>query len=74
MDDAGIDCESWAENVAPEFDSSFSDEDADSIVVGWIGFPGHRTNLLGDYDEHGIGVEVRDDGGVVATQLLRSNA
>lgn len=57
-----------------EYDSSFSAEDADSvadsIVQGWINSSGHRRNILGDYDEQGIGVDIRDDGRVMATQLF----
>lgn len=77
LDDADIDCDSWAENIAFEYDPSFSEEDADSvaesIVDGWISSPGHRQNLLGDYDEQGIGVDIRDDGQVMATQMFCSN-
>lgn len=76
--DAGIDCNSWAENIAYEFDPSFSEEDADSvaesIVNGWINSPGHRRNILGDYDEEGIGVDIRDDGRIMATQMFCSNS
>lgn len=77
LDDAGIDCNAWAENIALEYDPSFSEDDADSvaesIVAGWISSPGHRQNILGDYDEQGIGVDIRDDGRVVATQLFCSS-
>lgn len=72
LDAAGIDCTGWAENSAYEYDTSFSPEDADSvadsIVQGWIDSPGHERNLVGDYDEQGIGVDIRDDGRVMATQ------
>lgn len=70
LDAAGIDCTGWAENIAYEYDSSFSPEDADSIVQGWIDSPGHERNLVGDYNEQGIGVDIRDDGRVIATQLF----
>jgi uncharacterized protein YkwD len=77
LDEAGIDCDSWAENIAFEYDPSFSEEDADSvaesIVDGWISSPGHRENLLGDYDDQGIGVDIRDDGQVMATQIFCSS-
>ena len=76
--DAGISCDSWAENIAFEYDPSFSEEDAESvaesIVDGWIDSPGHRQNLLGNYDEQGIGVDIRDDGQVRATQMFCSSS
>lgn len=76
LDAAGIDCGGWAENIAYEYDSRFSAEDADSvadsIVQGWIDSAGHRRNVLGDYGEQGVGVDVRDDGRVMATQLFCS--
>lgn len=78
LDDAGIDCTAWAENIAYEYDSSFSEEDADSvaesIVNGWIDSPGHRQNILDNYDEQGIGVDIRDDGQIMATQMFCSNS
>lgn len=51
LDAAGIDCTGWAENIAYEYHSSFSLQDADSIVQGWIDSPGHERNLVGDYNE-----------------------
>ena len=78
LDDAGIDCTGWAENIAYEFDPSFSEEDAasvaESIVTGWINSDGHRRNILGDYDEEGVGVDISDDGRIMATQMFCSNS
>ncbi|MFC7008488.1 CAP domain-containing protein [Halalkalicoccus salilacus] len=78
LDDAGIDCNGWAENIAYEFDPSFSEEDADSvaesIVTGWINSTGHRRNILGDYDEEGVGVDISDDGRIMATQMFCSTS
>jgi len=42
-----------AENVAW---SSGSDDAGKTAVDGWINSPGHRRNMLGNYDECGIGV------------------
>lgn len=38
----------WAENVAAGYDPA-------SVVDAWINSPGHRANLLGDYNYVGIG-------------------
>jgi uncharacterized protein YkwD len=38
-----------AENVA------FGNLDAEQVVNGWIKSPGHRKNMLGDFDRIGIG-------------------
>lgn len=75
LEAAGIDCSGWAENLAYETDSEFSADDAqsvaDSIVQGWIDSDGHRQNLLGDFEEEGIGVDVRNNT-VTATQMFCS--
>lgn len=75
LDQAGIDCRGWAENIAYEYDSGFSAGDAasvaDSIVQGWIDSDGHRRNIRGEYSEEGVGVAVADDT-VYATQMFCS--
>lgn len=75
LDDAGVDCRGWGENIAYEYDSSFSEDDAnsvaDSIVEGWLSSSGHRRNIVGDYDAEGVGVAI-DGGTVMATQLFCS--
>lgn len=45
---------SAAENVA--FNGGFADP-AEEAVQGWLGSTGHRTNIEGDYNVTGIGVE-----------------
>lgn len=34
----------------------------DGVVAGWMGSPGHRANILGDYTHIGIGYAVAGDG------------
>ncbi len=45
LDDGGIVCSGWAENIASEYDLSFSEADANSvaedIVNEWFKSPGH---------------------------------
>lgn len=76
LDAAGIECNGWAENLAWEESANVSDGEAESIansaLEGWIDSEGHRQNLLGNYDEEGIGVAVREDE-VYITQVFCSN-
>jgi uncharacterized protein YkwD len=39
-------------------------------VDGWINSPGHRKNMLGDFNYSGIGVHVTSDGRYYLTQLF----
>ncbi|WP_058557381.1 CAP domain-containing protein [Thiohalocapsa sp. ML1] len=55
-----------AENVA--MNQGHADP-AEQAVSGWLGSPGHRKNIVGDYGSTGVGI-VRDaDGAVWITQL-----
>jgi uncharacterized protein YkwD len=75
LDEAGLDCNAWGENIAWESSQDVSEGDADSIadstVEGWINSEGHRQNLLGNYDEEGLGAAV-GGGEVYITQLFCS--
>jgi uncharacterized protein YkwD len=46
---AGIAGRCVAENIA------FGDDDPGTLVRRWMGSPGHRQNILGDYTKVGIG-------------------
>ncbi len=43
---------------------------AASAVEAWMKSPGHRANILGDYDMTGVGVERSADGSYYFTQIF----
>jgi uncharacterized protein YkwD len=53
-----------AENVA------YGQQDAESVVKGWIRSKQHRKNMLGNYNKIGIGVAKSRDGTLYFTQLF----
>lgn len=58
---------SFAENVA----YSQNYEDPVKIAVdGWMKSPGHKKNILGDFEETGIGVSINKEGKFYITQLF----
>jgi len=44
MERQGLNCHGWAENIADGYNS------VDDVMDAWINSPGHRKNLLGDYN------------------------
>ncbi len=58
---------SAGENVA--LNSGFADP-AQEAVTGWINSPPHRTNMEGDFDLTGIGVDKKSDGTFYFTQVF----
>lgn len=48
------------------------DAAAKDFVDRWIASDGHRTNMLGNYLNMGVGVAVDDDGAWYATQIMGS--
>lgn len=58
---------SAGENVA--LNSGFADP-AQEAVTGWINSPPHRTNMEGDFDMTGIGVDRKSDGTFYFTQVF----
>ncbi|PJD90779.1 MAG: SCP-like extracellular [Legionella sp.] len=60
--------QSGAENVA------FNYKTAKIVADGWIHSPGHRRNILGHYDQTGIGIAYDTSGRPYFTQLfLKTN-
>jgi uncharacterized protein YkwD len=58
---------SIAENVA----HSYNYKDPVKVAIhGWMKSSGHRTNILGDYEETGVGVAISEDGKFFVTQLF----
>jgi uncharacterized protein YkwD len=41
-----------------------------AAVNGWMRSPGHRENILGDYDETGVGIAYSKEGRCYITQLF----
>lgn len=54
----------FAENVA------YGHLDGKGVVDIWIDSPGHRKNLLGDYEYIGIGIAEAKDGSLYFTQIF----
>lgn len=54
----------FAENVA------YGHLDGKGVVDIWIDSPGHRANLLGDYEYIGIGIAEAEDGSLYFTQIF----
>ncbi len=74
-----VEREFYGENVAMSGGiggSSQSDAEAESIAqefaVMWWNSPGHRANMLGSYDNIGVGVAVTNGGDWYATQIFES--
>lgn len=55
------------ENIAMGYDSP-----ADAML-GWMNSPGHRANILHDYDSIGVGIAVGADGQKYYTQIFAAN-
>lgn len=64
---ATIPLSSAGENVA--LNNGFSDP-AQEAVTGWINSPPHRTNMEGDFNLTGIGVDRKSDGTFYFTQIF----
>lgn len=41
-----------------------------TAVTGWMNSPGHRKNIMGDYEETGMGIAWSEDGKFYITQLF----
>lgn len=54
----------FAENVA------MGKLDAQGVVDGWAHSPGHRKNMLGDYNLTGIATATADNGTIYFTQIF----
>lgn len=58
------DCRSGAENVAYNY------KDAQDVVKNWLTSPGHRRNILGNYNLTGIGLARDSRGKIYFTQIF----
>lgn len=57
----------FAENVAYSYNY---DDPVNIAVDGWMKSAGHKKNILGDFDETGVGVSVNKEGKFYITQLF----
>jgi uncharacterized protein YkwD len=72
LDQDGITCSGWGENVLQnnQADQSAA-EAADITVQQWMDSTGHRENILNsEFTEEGIGVAITDTGELYATQVF----
>lgn len=72
LEQDGISCTRWGENVLQNNQADQSATDAaDYSVQQWMDSPGHRENILeSDFTEEGIGVAITDTGELYATQVF----
>eukprot|EP00877_Chromochloris_zofingiensis_P000383 jgi/Chrzof1/10345/Cz04g38190.t1 len=67
VQNSGINWRSAGENVA--YNYGYSDP-AQTAVTGWINSPGHRANMLGNFNLSGIGAAIAANGAVYFTQVF----
>lgn len=58
---------SFAENVAY---NHYYDDPVKVAVDGWMKSAGHKKNILGDFEETGVGVAISKEGQFYITQLF----
>jgi len=62
----------WFENVSGCGDTRSAEAIAKCVVEGWRNSPGHYVNMIGDYDELGVGVAFTQDSMAYFTQVFRT--
>ena len=62
----------WFENVIGCGDTRSAEAIAECVVEGWRNSPGHYTNMIGDFDELGVGVAFTQDSTAYFTQVFRT--
>jgi uncharacterized protein YkwD len=66
LDEAGLVYMTAAENIAAGY------TDAAGVVAGWMDSPGHRANILEDFDYMAVGAVKKSGGGYAWVQLFYS--
>lgn len=61
----------FGENVAYSYNCA---DPVETAVDGWMKSPSHRDNILGDFEETGIGIGISKEGKFYATQLFATRA
>ncbi|MEX2572306.1 MAG: CAP domain-containing protein [Gemmatimonadota bacterium] len=69
---AALPVSAMSENVATNNYSAA--EAADRVVSGWIGSPGHRKNLEGDFELAGVGIARNPQGDYFVTQIYAAKS
>ncbi|MGB1020571.1 MAG: CAP domain-containing protein [Flavobacteriaceae bacterium] len=62
----------WFENVTGCGDTRSADAIATCVVEGWRNSPGHYANMIGDFQQIGVGVTFDKDSIVFFTQVFRN--
>ena len=62
----------WFENVSGCGDTRSAEAIAECVVEGWRNSPGHYVNMIGDYNELGVGVVFTQDSTAYFTQVFRT--
>jgi len=62
----GVAYSAGGENIAAGYDSPAK------VVEGWMNSPGHKANILGDYEQLGVGVFVKNNTVYWAQMFIRS--
>lgn len=62
----------WFENVTGCGDTRSAEAIATCVVEGWRNSPGHYANMVGDFQEIGVGVTFDKDSIVYFTQVFRN--
>ncbi len=61
----------WFENVTGCGDTRSAEAISQCVVEGWRNSPGHYANMIGDFNELGIGVSFTKDSIAYFTQVFR---
>ncbi|OUU20984.1 MAG: hypothetical protein CBC08_04415 [Flavobacteriaceae bacterium TMED48] len=61
----------WFENVSGCGDTRSAEAIAECVVEGWRNSPGHYANIIGNYNELGVGVAFTQDSVAYFTQVFR---
>jgi len=61
----------WFENVSGCGDTRNAEALASCVVKGWENSPGHYANIIGDYEELGVGIAFTSDSIAYFTQVFR---
>jgi uncharacterized protein YkwD len=72
LDQDGITCTGWGENVLQNNQADQSAADAAAATVQlWMDSTGHRENILnGEFTQEGVGIAITDAGELYATQVF----
>lgn len=62
----------WFQNVTGCGDTRSADAIATCVVEGWRNSPGHYANMIGDFQEIGVGITFNKDSIVYFTQVFRN--